>query len=140
MKIRPAQLTDKNAIIELLSQMDYPNTESFIEQKLIYLLNDKSEFIAVMEDEEKVIAFISIHIIPQIATPGDFARISYLSVNNNYRSKGIGKLMEEYCVQVAKENNCQMIELHSNARRTEAHKFYFRQGYKESPKYLIKKV
>lgn len=108
--------------------------------KVQKLLSHPDAELIVCEDEHKVIAFISIHFIPQLALKGDFARISYLAVDDAYRSKGIGKLLEEYCTSLAIERNCDRIELHCHERRTAAHKFYSRQGYSESPKYLLKKL
>ena len=90
--------------------------------------------------ENKVVAFISIHYIPQIALPGDFARISYFAVDEKYQNKGIGELMEKYCEQEALARGCDRIELHSHSRRIGAHRFYAKLGYEESPKYLMKKL
>ena len=138
MKIRKAVLSDKFEIVELLRELDYFNTESFIEEKLMVMINHPDEEFMVYEENEKVIAFISIHFIPQIALKGDFARISYFSVDKDERSKGIGRQMEEYCTELARKRKCDRIEVHSHFRRAGAHKFYSRQGYIESPKYLIK--
>jgi GNAT superfamily N-acetyltransferase len=48
--------------------------------------------------------------------------------------------MEEYVVMLAKERGCDRIEVHCHSRRTDAHRFYSRQGYEESPKYLMKRL
>lgn len=112
-----------------------------IKEKIKALLETPNEYLVAIENEnEQVFGFISIHIIPQIALEGDFARISYFAVDENYRSMGAGKMLEEYCVQVATERNCDRIELHCHSRREKAYLFYYRQGYKESQKYLIKKL
>jgi GNAT superfamily N-acetyltransferase len=140
MKIRNVQLSDSEKIAELLNQLGYPNTNGFIKNKIKGLLNDPNEITVVAEDKEEVLAFISIHFIPQIALEGDFARISYFSVDENYRSNGLGKILEEYCEKVAKSRNCDRIEVHCHSRRERAHKFYYRQGYIELPKYLIKSL
>lgn len=132
---------DQNAVAVLLDQLGYPDTEGFIAQKIKNLLNDPDEYLTVAENfEGKVTAFISIHIIPQIALKGDFARISYFAVDENFRSSGIGKQLEEYCEQIARARKCDRIEVHCNGKREKAHQFYYRQGYTESPKYLIKKL
>jgi N-acetylglutamate synthase-like GNAT family acetyltransferase len=140
MGIRKAILSDRLEIVELLNELDYNNTESFIEEKLMVLINHRDEEFLVYEEHGKVIACISIHFIPQIALKGDFARISYFSVDKDERSKGIGREMEEYCVELARKRKCDRIEVHSHFRRAGAHKFYSRQGYVESPKYLIKSL
>lgn len=141
MKIRNMQPEDKNTVVHLLEQLGYPDTGEFISQKINILLNDPDEYLMVAENSEgNVVAFISIHIIPQIALKGDFARISYFSVDEKSRSSGIGKQMEVYCEKIARERNCDRIELHCNFTRKDAHRFYDRQGYTESPKYLMKKL
>jgi GNAT superfamily N-acetyltransferase len=138
MKIRKIKLSDSETITKLLDQLGYSDTNIFIKNKIKDLMDDPNEILVVAEDQGNVLAFISIHFIPQIALVGDFARISYFSVDENYRSNGLGKMLEEYCEKEAKLRNCDRIEVHCHSRREKAHKFYFRQGYIESPKYLIK--
>jgi len=138
MGIRKAKLDDWKQISSLLNQLDYPNTEKFIKDKLETLLLDNNEELVVYEENQEVIAFISIHFIPQIAVKGDFARISYFAVDSSIRSKGIGRMLEEYCTELATKRKCDRIEVHCHSRRTDAHRFYERQGFTESPKYFIK--
>ena len=138
MKIRKAQLSDSTAIQTLLKQLDYPDTEPFLLTKLERMLIDPNEVMLVCELDSEVVAFISIHFIPQIALPGDFARISYFAVKEATRGKGIGAEMEEYITALAKEKKCDRIEVHCHSRRSDAHRFYLRQGFKEAPKYFIK--
>jgi len=139
MKIRPAHKQDAPIISNLLSQMDYPNIENFLAKKIESLAESPLDYNLVLEDNESIIGFMSLHIIPQIALDYNFLRISYLVVDQNCRSKGAGKFLENYAEHLAKENNCDRIELHSHFRREKAHQFYYRQGYEESPKYLMKK-
>ena len=138
MGIRTANVGDWKGISLLLNQLDYPDTESFIKQKIATLVMDSNEELLVYEADERVIAFISIHFIPQIAVKGDFARISYFAVDTNIRSKGIGRKIEEYCTDLAIKRNCDRIEVHCHSRREDAHRFYTRQGFTESPKYFTK--
>jgi GNAT superfamily N-acetyltransferase len=140
MSIRSARLTDGPAIEQLLDQLGYTGTQGFLPQKLRRMLADPDERLLVYETTAGVVAFISVHFIPQIAVAGDFARISYFSVDDSVRGQGIGREMEEYVVMLAKERQCDRIEVHCHTRRSDAHRFYFRQGYEEVPKYLMKKM
>lgn len=141
MKIRNIQENDAAAVANLLQQLGYEGAENFLPGKIRSLMTDPDEYCLVAEETNgQVIGFISIHIIPQIALKGDFARISYFSVDEHFRSRGVGKLLEEHCERIARERNCDRIELHSHSRREDAHRFYDRQGYVESPKYLVKKL
>lgn len=140
MSIRSARLSDGPAIEQLLDQLGYTGTEGFLPQKIHRMLADPDERLLVYETAAGVVAFISVHFIPQIAVAGDFARISYFSVDDSVRGQGIGREMEEYVVMLAKERGCDRIEVHCHSRRVGAHRFYFRQGYEEAPKYLMKKL
>ena len=140
MSIRPAQLSDGPAIEQLLDQLGYTGTEGFLPEKLRRMLADPDERLLVYETMAGVVAFISVHFIPQIAVAGDFARISYFSVDDSVRGQGIGREMEEYVAMLAKERGCDRIEVHCHSRREDAHRFYFRQGYEEEPKYLMKRL
>jgi GNAT superfamily N-acetyltransferase len=76
----------------------------------------------------------------QIALQGDFARISYFVVDDSAHSQGIGRQLEEEATRLARERGCDRLEVHCASRRTQAHSFYAKHGYRESPKYLIKKL
>lgn len=146
--IRIALHTDWPAIVRLLDQLDYPDTAKFMETRLAQLLNDPAEILLVWDEDSanpaasdaQILGFLSLHFIPQIALPGDFARISYFSIDETARSKGIGRKMEEHATELARERGCELIEVHCHTRREKAHAFYFRQGYEESPKYLVKRL
>ncbi|MGM5630976.1 GNAT family N-acetyltransferase [Apibacter raozihei] len=140
MSIRKATVNDEPAIRELLKQLDYPVSKGFLSDKIKILINNEDAELLVYEKESSVVAFISLHFIPQLAREGDYLRISYFAVEQKIRSNGIGREIEEYCTQLAKEKKCDRIELHTQSRRLLAQKFYTRQGYKEDPKYLIKKL
>jgi GNAT superfamily N-acetyltransferase len=148
MGIRRAAIDDWKGIRLLLDQLGYPGTEGFLEERIGQLIAHPGEVLLVYEGEAEqpggerpgILGFISLHFIPQLAVKGDFARISYFAVDEAARSLGIGKKMETYCEQLARERGCDRIEVHCHTRRERAHIFYERQGYIESPKYLIKKL
>jgi GNAT superfamily N-acetyltransferase len=140
MGIRTAQPADTPAIQTLLAQLGYVDTTPFLEKKLASLSNDPAEVLLVYEQDSDVVAFLSLHFIPQIALPGDFARISYFAVKDSARNLGIGRQLEEHITALARERNCDRIEVHCHSRRSDAHRFYTRQGFEESPKYLIKSL
>jgi GNAT superfamily N-acetyltransferase len=146
MSIRSAILGDWEGISRLLTQLEYPGTAGFIRSKLERLLNDPAETLLVWAEASAppepstILGFLSLHFIPQIALQGDLARISYFAVDNEARSHGIGRQLEETATRLATEKGCVLMEVHCHTRRTRAHEFYARQGWTESPKYLIKKL
>ena len=139
--IRRATLSDAAQIADLLQQLGYPVSADLVQCQLAELLRDRNEDLLVAEAVDmRVIAFLSMHCIPQIAVEGAFARISYLCVDKERRSRGFGKKLEREACRLAAERGCDRIELHCHARRTDAHGFYVRQGYTESPKYFVKSL
>lgn len=140
MAIRKAEKQDASRIRILLEQLGYPTSDSVIESKLDLMLVHPDERIFVYEEDNLLIAVMSLHFVPQLALPGDFAFISYFVVDETVRSKGIGKAMEEHCTQLSRERGCEKIQVHCNIRRTKAHQFYQRQGFEESRKDFFKKL
>ncbi|MFT3704555.1 MAG: GNAT family N-acetyltransferase [Agriterribacter sp.] len=138
MAIRNAVIADHAAITKLLDQLDYPGSALFIQRKMEIILNNPLAKLVVYDMDGMVVAFMVIEFLPQLGLEGDIARIGYFAVDEKVRSKGIGLAMEEYCEAAARENQCDRIEVHCHERRKDAHRFYFRQGYYESPKYLMK--
>ncbi|WP_213992249.1 GNAT family N-acetyltransferase [Sodalis sp. dw_96] len=136
--IRPAVLSDASAIESLLSDLGYPGTSGFIQDRIQQLLAHPDEELLVAEEGNRILGVISLHFIPQLALAGDFCRISYFCVDSAARGKGIGSLLESRAEELARDRHCDRIEVHCHARRTDAHRFYDRQWYIESPKYLCK--
>ncbi len=140
--IRHAQLGDAPGIGRLLEQLEYPGTETWLAARIGKIANDPDEVLLVWAEPggNAILAVMSLHFIPQLAVEGDFARISYFAVDDDARSQGIGRAMEERAEALARERCCHLVEVHCHERRTRAHDFYRRQGYEESPKYLIKRL
>ncbi|MDB5150340.1 MAG: family N-acetyltransferase [Mucilaginibacter sp.] len=140
MSIRSATLADHAAISALLTQLGYPGTEDFLPGNLEKMLEQPSSQVLVYEDDGTVAGFIAIDFLTQLVVKGDFIRISCFSVDENTRGKGVGKALEDYITELGKERNVDRIEVHCHSRRVDAHRFYYRQGYSESPKYLMKSL
>lgn len=136
--IRSAKSEDIQAICDLLKQMGYSQPLALIQEKFELLNHDSKSQILVAEEEGKICGFLSLYFIPQIALQGDFAKICYLCVNENMRSKGVGHLLVQEAEKQAKRRGCDRMELHSGVQRPLAHQFYLREGYVEAPKYFRK--
>ncbi|QKJ86351.1 GNAT family N-acetyltransferase [Paramixta manurensis] len=140
MNIRQAQLKDSFALSALLAELGYGGTESFMERRLLQLMADPDEMLLVAEHGQNVLGFLSLHFIPQLALAGDFARISYFCIAEGERSKGVGQQLLQYAEEMAQQRGCDRMEVHCHEGRIKANHFYAREGYTESPSYLIKKL
>lgn len=136
--IRSAKSKDTQAICDLLKQMGYPQPFALIQEKFEILHNDSNSQILIAEERGKIYGLLSLYFIPQIALQGDFAKICYLCVDENMRSKGVGHLLVKEAEQQARRRGCDRMELHSGMQRPLAHQFYLREGYVEAPKYFRK--
>ncbi|MGD9950052.1 MAG: GNAT family N-acetyltransferase [Desulfobulbus sp.] len=139
-EVRKSSISDAPAIIELLNALGYPDSDKFIEKRINQLNDSQDAEILVASDEDRVVGFVSVHFIPQLALAGDYCRITYFCVSEAYRNQGVGSLLEAGVVSLAKQRGCLAIELHCHSRRVDAHRFYFGINYQESPKYLIKSL
>jgi len=52
-------------------------------------------------------------------------------VEKSCRGKGVGKLMMNHAMELAKAERCYKLMLSSNKKRIEAHKFYQRLGFNQ---------
>lgn len=138
--LRRAQPTDASALVPLLEQLGYAGAQSFINRRLAQHMEHPDALLLVAEAEGTVLGFISLHFVPQLALAGDFCRISYLCVREDARGLGVGAQLLQHAEDEAMRRGCDRMELHSHARRTAAHRFYFREGYEDSPKYLMKRL
>lgn len=138
--IRAATVEDAGVIDKLLTQLGYAETLSFLPKRIQELLEHPDAMLFLYESEGKVVALLSLHLIPQIALFGSFLRISYFIVDEKVRSQKIGTEFEALATQIAKEKECDRIEVHCHERRNDAHRFYEQHGYIESPKYFVKQI
>lgn len=139
--LRAAQPEDAVALVPLLTQLGYPDTDDFIERRLGQLLAHPDALLLVAQGpQHEVLGFACAHFIPQLALAGDFCRLSYICVAEQARGLGVGAQLEAAVVAEAVSRGCDRVELHSHSRRAGAHRFYARLGYAESPKYLVKSL
>lgn len=139
MLIREGVVSDAQILAQLLGDLDYPNTPEAIAERVVKMATNQDSCLLVAEADGKVVGFISLHYIPQIALAGEFCRISYLCVSDQCRGSGIGQKLLDEAERLAAERGCDRMEVHSHTRRVRAHQFYARAQYEESPKYLLKK-
>jgi GNAT superfamily N-acetyltransferase len=55
-----------------------------------------------------------------------------------WRSHGYGRLLNRYLMELARKEGCTSVQLDSNVRRREAHRFYFRERYSISAFHFVR--
>ena len=140
MKIRNATYHDAPAIKILLEALGYKTNTILLIGQLENLFGQKDHQVIVFELDNVAVGFISVHFLPQLGFGGEVAIISYLSVDETFKDKGIAAALEDYVTRLAFNRNCDRIQVHCSDWRTPAHKFYEQQGYQKYPQYYTKRL
>lgn len=69
---------------------------------------------------------------------GKYIEIDNFIVHEDYRSRGIGKMLTDYIDNIAEETGCTMAVLDAFTGNYTAHRFYYNQGYNPKGFHFIK--
>lgn len=139
MEVRSCKCDDINVVYELICELEECQFD-YEKFKLVYrskLNNEKNHYFVAIYDK-MIVGFISIYIDYQLHHEDKVATIEELIINNKYRSMGIGKILVEHAVALAKKQQCEIIELTSNLKRLRAHQFYQNNGFIKSSYKLMR--
>lgn len=128
--IRPIKESDAAAIKLLSAQLGYRlSLEETVENIRDVLSNkDQAAFVACKED--MIIGWIHIFRTVRLESKS-FIEIGGLIIDENYRKQGVGKLLVNSALELAKEKHVGKIRVRCNKKRFEAHKFYRALGFAE---------
>ena len=90
---------------------------------------DPQQYYMLAEIDSIPVGYIALRIETQLHHAGKVAEILELYVMPDYRNKKIGARLIEEAVKIARLNNCKIIEVATNKLRTDALKFYEREGF-----------
>lgn len=126
---KKATMEDCNAVYDLIcdlerKQLPYDSfAEIFAEQ-----VEDRRFYCLLCEKDGKVAGVLNLRFERQLHHASRIAEILEFSVDASCRSCGIGKQMFAEACRIAQEFGCSQIELATNQLRTDAHRFYTREG------------
>ncbi|WP_411842488.1 GNAT family N-acetyltransferase [Salinicoccus sp. HZC-1] len=139
MEFRTASIEDLPDIVKLLAD------DALGQTRETYLDPLPDEYIKAFEAMEKqegnqiilavdngeVVGCLQLTFIPTIARGGmTRAQIEGVRVKRSHRKKGIGQAMFEEAIRLAREYGCVLVQLTTDKKRTDAHGFYERLGFK----------
>jgi GNAT superfamily N-acetyltransferase len=94
---------------------------------------DPAQEIYVVEIEGEVIGCVQISILPGLPRRGmKRGLLENVHVRQDSRGKGIGAAMIAFAIVRCRERGCGVIQLTSNKKRVDAHRFYRRLGFEQS--------
>lgn len=127
--VRPAHPRDSNAMAGLALQLGYACTGEDIHKRLSHMQDPDHYAVFVAELSGGHIAgWIGAYLFRSVETDS-CAEISGLVVDQNLRSRGIGKMLIDAAEEWAHRIRCHAISVRSNITRDRAHRFYTINGY-----------
>ena len=139
--IREAQAEDLEAIIRLHEEDSLgshgdawlPETKPAYEAAFVAIAASPDNTLYVAENEGRVVGTFQLTLIPNLTGRGATrVKVESVKVSAALRSQGIGARMMAFAEEAARAGGARTMELTSNKRRTDAHRFYERLGFSKS--------
>ncbi|WAL96596.1 GNAT family N-acetyltransferase [Streptomyces sp. Je 1-369] len=139
LEIRPAVAADLPAIVGMLADDPLGATRESPDDLTPYvtaferLAEDPNQHLVVAERKGRVVGTLQLTIVPGLSRKGATRSIiEGVRVHADERGSGLGTQFIEWAVAESRRQNCQLVQLTSDATRTDAHRFYERLGFEAS--------
>ncbi|KUN24341.1 GNAT family acetyltransferase [Streptomyces antibioticus] len=139
LEIRAAGSDDVAPIVAMLAddplgaQRESPNDLAPYLTALERLSADPNQHLVVAVREGRVVGTLQLTIIPGLSRRGSTRSIiEGVRVHADERGSGLGTQLIEWAIEESRRQNCQLVQLTSDATRTDAHRFYERLGFEAS--------
>jgi ribosomal protein S18 acetylase RimI-like enzyme len=132
---------DAAEVTRLLGQLGYPWPVNDVAVRIkAFLASDERALVAPREGSASLLGALTLHITPVLHRAGPVGRLTMLVVDESARGQGIGRALVAAAEKYFEERGCVLIEVTSNKRRTDAHAFYERLGYRGTSARFAKPV
>jgi GNAT superfamily N-acetyltransferase len=139
LEIRPAASDDVPAIVAMLAddplgaQRESPDDLTPYLAALERLSADPNQHLVVAVREGRVVGTLQLTVLPGLSRKGSTrSLIEGVRVHSDERGSGLGTRFIEWAIEESRRQGCQLVELTSDATRTDAHRFYERLGFTAS--------
>ena len=140
MRFRHAGRPDLPAVLELLADDDISRARGFgvVPEEVdaaIWLAfeaidADPHTELIVGDEGGEVVATCQLTVTPGLSRGGAWRMtIEAVRVRSDRRGDGIGRQMMAYAVERARDRGCRIVQLTTDKRRTDAHRFYASLGF-----------
>lgn len=97
------------------------------------IADDDNQLLVVAVSDDRVVGTTQLSFLPGLARHGAWRmQIEAVRVASDHRGRGIGRRMMQWCVDVARDRGCGLVQLTSDASRADAHRFYRSLGFVDS--------
>ena len=137
--VRPAVPGDSADLERLINQLGYEASQEDIAAGIAEIRTDGRE-VLVAELAGLVVGCLSTSIMRVLHRPKPVGRISMMVVADGLRGQGIGAALVRAAEEWLAGHACGLVEVTSNNKRTEAHRFYEKLGYEKTSARFAKKL
>jgi len=129
--IRRARGSDVPELVRLFAELGYEIPPDVLAQRLQGFDRAGEQALVAADDtaDGRLLGVATLHATPVLHRAGPVGRVTALVVGASHRGRGIGRALMEAAERWAAEQGCVLIEVTSNQRRVDAHKFYEGLGY-----------
>ena len=131
LQIRPVSLADAAAVAELSAQLGYPVSPEAMAARIQHLSGSKDHVVLVSVQSGSVTGWIEV-LISRHLHSGSYALISGLVVSDQFRGRGIGSRLCAEAEAWARQHGQTLVRVRSQIARQDAHRFYLREGYRQT--------
>jgi GNAT superfamily N-acetyltransferase len=139
LEVRAAATEDVPAIVGMLaddplgSQRESPDDLTPYLNALERLTADPNQHLVVAVREGRVVGTLQLTVIPGLSRRGATRSvIEAVRIHADERGSGLGTHLIEWAIAESRRQGCQLVQLTSDATRTDAHRFYERLGFTAS--------
>jgi GNAT superfamily N-acetyltransferase len=94
---------------------------------------DPNQLLAVADKAGEVVGCLQLSFLPGLSRLGMWrGQIEGVRVASSQRGAGIGKAMMQWAIEECRGRNCGLVQLTTDKRRADAHRFYEALGFKAS--------
>ncbi|OFZ49365.1 MAG: hypothetical protein A2381_18715 [Bdellovibrionales bacterium RIFOXYB1_FULL_37_110] len=120
---------DLSQVSALATQLGYTSSMTDITARFDSISNDPSYALFVAKSEMDVLGFIQVNMEPVSILIDARVDIAALIVKEECRGNGIGQKLLVHAENWAKGQGISIVRVRSNTKRSDAHRFYMREGY-----------
>ncbi|MBO9193945.1 GNAT family N-acetyltransferase [Rhizobium sp. 16-449-1b] len=139
--IREARLDDLKTLIAMFADDDIGGHGDTVSEDALPDYERAFETIAASPDQTLFVAELAGEVVGTFQTAitttltgrgTSFMVIEAVQTRSDMRGQGIGARMIEFCIETARARGLPRVQLISNAKRKDAHRFYERLGFEPS--------
>ncbi|MGY6650608.1 N-acetyltransferase family protein [Amycolatopsis sp. TRM77291] len=136
MIIREAHREDVAAIVGMLADDQIGSTRDSADDLTPYLEAfeqidaDPAHLLIVADDGGEAVGTLQLSIIPGLARKGALrGQIEAVRVRASHRGSGLGGELMRWAIDESRRRGCALVQLTSDVKREDAHRFYERLGF-----------